>query len=162
MNPRQRRRQVAKKQQTPPFEMGERVIVLDTADDAMFIGGARGIVIGVDLNTDPREPFGPWVVSVELDNGLKLAFDPAELRRETEPPAPHEDEHDRPVPFVPTTKAKLENLKTWIQRARELQYEGLGEDNPVYDDVRQEAMAADGLAAEVSAYLAQVVDGGAA
>lgn len=86
---------------------------------------------------------------------------------DTEPPAPHEDDYepytgadlDAPVPYKPTRAADLESLKPWLQRARELRHETMPIDSPVYDDVTASAMAADGLAAEVSAYLAEVAGG---
>lgn len=119
-----------------PFEMGTRVTVSPCAVDAMFIGGAHGEVIAVEPNTDGNPGFGPWIISVELDNGLKLAFDAAELTLEAF--AAHGEVPD------------LDLLK---QQAREIQHEGVDLNSPIYDQVVQAAMAVDGFAASVEADL---------
>lgn len=173
----------------PPFKTDDRVVVSPHAMDAMFVGGRHGIVVGVEFTTDENDPYGPWIIRVRLDGQRDvLKFHAAELTREgeheepteavtvfvkqpedTEPPAPHEDDFepyagadlDAPVPYKPTRAAELESLKPWLQRARELRHETVFTDTPVYDDVTASAMAADGLAAEVSAFLAEVAGGAA-
>lgn len=162
----------------PPFAAGDRVVVRDDADD-QFLAGLHGKVIDIHFTADPEDVFGPWVTRVHID-GMRepLKFEARELARETgpadppapltvfvkqpedtEPAVPHEDEYDAPVPFTPTRAADLESVKPWLQRARELRHETVPIDSPVFDDVVSEAMSRDGLAAEVSAYLAEVAGG---
>lgn len=174
----------------PPFAAGDRVVVSPHAMDGMFVSGHHGVVVGAEFTTDPEDVYGPWIIRVRLDGQRDaLKFHAAELTREgeheepesgpvtvfvkqpedTEPPSPHEDDFesytgadlDAPVPYKPTRAADLESLKPWIQRAKELRHETVFTDTPLYDDVVASAMASDGLAAEVSAYLAEVAGGAA-
>lgn len=173
----------------PPFAINNRVVVSSEFEDAAFITGSHGKVVGVQFTTDPEDEYGPWVIRVLLDldrepmkfaaHELTRETGPAELPapmtifvkqpEDTEPPAPTEDgcepytgtDLDAPVPYKPTRAADLESLKPWIQRAKELRHETMPIDSPVYDDVTASAMAADGLAAEVSAFLAEVAGGAA-
>lgn len=173
----------------PPFVVNDRVVVSSEFEDAAFITGSHGNVVGVQFTTDPEDEYGPWVIRVILDGDSEpMKFAHHELTRETgpaeppapvtifvkqpedtEPTAPHGDDYepytgadlDAPVPYAPTRAADLESLKPWIQRAKELRHETVFTDTPVYDDVTASAMAADGLAAEVSAYLAEVAGGAA-
>lgn len=173
----------------PPFKVDDRVVVVQDEEDGMFLSGLHGTVLSVEFTSDVEDPFGPWVVRVGIDGMKKdnvLKFSSTELVPETgpaptpeplavfvkqpedtEPPAPHGDDYepymgadlDAPVPYAPTRAADLESLKPWIQRAKELRHETVFADTPVYDDVTASAMAADGLAAEVSAFLAEVAGG---
>lgn len=155
----------------PPFKSGDRVIVQSLTEhvedlDGQILNGQHGTVVAVWFTTDPEDVFGPWTVKVRLDGDSDdLNFAAAELVRETEPPAPAgpttvtvtQPEDDEPVPYVPTGEVPADGVQHWIQRAKELRHE-----TPVYDDVAASAMARDGLAAEVEAYLAEVAAGGAA
>jgi hypothetical protein len=157
----------------PPFAIGERVVVSPHAMDAMFLGGHHGRVTATTFTTDENDPYGPWVITVILDGDpTPMKFHAAELTREgeheepssepvtvfvkqpedTELPAPHEGDYE---PYT-GGEVSADSVASWIQRAKELRHETMPIDSPVYDDVVASAMAGDGLAAEVSAYLAQV------
>lgn len=148
----------------PPFQPRDRVVVSAPHMDGFFTHGHHGIVVDVEFTTDDNDPFGPWIIFVVLDGDpARQRFHAAELTRETEPPAPVEpptitvtqpEDDDEPVPYVPTDGGG----QHWIQCAKELRHET----TPLYDDVAASAMARDGLAAEVEAYLADVAAGGAA
>jgi hypothetical protein len=151
----------------PPFTARDRVVVSPQAVDGMFLGGRHGIVTDIEFTTDPEDVFGPWIVSVILDDDPQpMKFHAAELTREHETRehteavtvAVTQPEDDEPVPYTPVV-ANTDSLAPWIQRAKELRYETVFTDTPVFDDVVSQAMAADGLAAEVSAYLADVAGG---
>lgn len=151
----------------PPFKEGERVVVSSSFEDGAFLDGYRGVVVAVEFTTNTDDPFGPWVIRVMLDNDkTPTKFHADELTREgehtepTEPPTvtvTQPEDIDTPVPYVPTGEVPADGVQHWIQRAKELRHE-----TPVYDDVAASAMARDGLAAEVEAYLAEVAAGGAA
>jgi hypothetical protein len=151
----------------PPFRITDRVIVSGAALDGMFTAGLHGAVVNVEFTTDENDPYGPWVIMVAPD-GLRdiLKFHAAELTREPKHAAPAappvvtvtqpEDEAYSPQGEVPS-----DDLAGWIQRAKELRHETVFTDTPVYDDVSASAMARDGLAYEVEAWLA-TQSGGAA
>lgn len=161
----------------PPFAKGDRVVVSPHAMDGMFVSGHHGVVVSVEFTTDTEDVYGPWIIRVRLDGQRDvLKFHAAELTREgeheepsgpvvtfvkqpedTEPPAPHEDDYE---PYT-GGEVPAQGVAHWIQRAKELRHETVFTDTPVYDDVVASAMAADGLAAEVSAYLAEVAGGAA-
>lgn len=70
---------------------------------------------------------------------------------------------DEPIPytlaeadedFAADGEIPADELGYWLQQARELRYEMVLSDSPVYDQVAAEAMSRDGLAAEVEAWLA--------
>lgn len=159
----------------PPFREGDRVVVSSEFEDSAFITGSHGKVISAEFTTDPEDEYGPWVIRVLLDgDSTPMKFAAHELTRETGPaeaPTPMvvtvtqpEDVEDfaadEPVPYVPTETVVSPSLLPWIQRAKELRFETLPE-TPVFDQVREDALSADGLAAEVEAYLASVAGGAA-
>lgn len=160
----------------PPFAVDDRVVVRDDADDP-FLAGLHGKVIDIHFTTDPEDVFSPWVTRVHID-GMRepLKFEARELARETgpadppapltafvkqpedtEPPAPHDDDYE------PYTGGEVpsDSIGPWLQRAKELRHETVFTDTPVFDQVTAEALSADGLAAEVEAFLAEVAGGAA-
>lgn len=140
----------------PPFKVTDRVVVTSSFEDGAFLDGYRGTVVGVQFTTDPDDPYGPWVIQVQVD-GLRdlLKFHASELAREPE----HEEPAEAPV--VTVTQPE-DTLAPWLQRAKELRYETVFPHTPVFDAVTAEALSRDGLAAEVESFLAEVADGGAA
>lgn len=155
----------------PPFVETDRVVVSVPADhaedlDGQILNGQHGTVVEVRFTSDPDDVYGPWVIKVLIDRDSEpMMFHADELRRETTDPSAAEpvvvsvkqpeDDPDQPVPYVPAS------LEPWIQRAKELRHEAVFTDTPVYDDVVAEALSADGLAAEVEAWLAAQTDGAA-
>lgn len=151
----------------PPSTAGDRVVVSSEFEDAAFITGTHGKVIGVEFTTDPEDEYGPWIIWVLLDGDSEpTKFAAQELTRETGPAEPsvpltvfvkQPEDTEPPAPHGPATPTA--DVAHWVQRAKELRHERISFDTPIYDDVNASAMAADGLAAEVSAYLAQVAGG---
>jgi hypothetical protein len=124
----------------PPFAIGDRVVVSAAVMDGMFTSGRCGEVIGVEFITDREDAFGPWKISVLLDGDhLKMAFAASELTHEPkhqtvdEVAAEFGVDLNEPVPYVPVIGPEREQLP----------------ETPVYDQVRDEALAEHMFASKV-------------
>lgn len=62
-----------------PFRIGEKVTIRTDAEDAVFVAGQHGIVS--DVEHDPADAWGPWIIRVLIPGVGTLAFQPSELRR---------------------------------------------------------------------------------
>lgn len=156
----------------PPFTPGARVIVSVGVLNAP-LARRRGAVLSVEHTTDPNNPYGPWVVTVLLDvDQTRMVFHAAELTREpkplnspadiaaafgvpesvlVEPPMPHADDYEpyTPVGEVPPTCSLPLPFRENIPAT------------PIYDQIREEALAVDGFANQVEADLRVLTEGGA-
>jgi hypothetical protein len=131
----------------PPFTVGDRVTVSPAAVDGMFLGGRRGVVVSHQFTTDPEDVFGPWIIWVILDDDpTRQKFHAAELTR-----AP---KHVAPLPRRVISVTQPEDTEEYTGQGEIPPTGYLLEETPLYDDVSQSAMARDGLAAEVEAWLA--------
>lgn len=131
----------------PPFKVNDRVVVRDDSDDP-FLAGLHGQVLNIHFTSDPEDVFGPWVVRVHID-GMRdpLNFEARELALETGPaPTPKplvanvrqpEDEEDFASARLPKRIPFREDVPA----------------TPIYDQVREEALAVGGFANGVEADL---------
>lgn len=117
----------------PPFEAGQRVVIVTTDADSMFINGVGGIVTSVDYRPDPEDAFGPWQVGVLVDApiGLQMAFSSTELR--------HAD--DDTEDFAATGEVPAIPFREDVPAT------------PIFDQIREEALAVDGFANQIEADL---------
>lgn len=132
----------------PPFATGDRVMVSSQFEDAAFITGTHGVVVTIEFTTDPENEYGPWDVRVLLDGDSEpMHFAAHELTRETEhAPAPQ--------PLVVTvTQPEDEEDFASARLPKRIPFREDVPSTPIYDQIREEALAADGFASEVEADL---------
>ena len=153
----------------PPFKHGDRVVVLPGTVDGVFLTGQHGVVTQVVFTTDPDDPFGPWVVFVFLDGDAQWTrFHADELTRETTPPAvtinvtqPEDEDFtaqgevpaDTIIPVTDATGDVIGRIGIASQPSVVGPDREQLQETPVYDQVREEALAERMFAAKVEADL---------
>lgn len=72
------------RQQDPgiaPFKIGEYVVAAPAVLDPIMVDHKPGRVIDVQYTDNPRDPLGPWLITIEWPSGWQAMFAAAELTR---------------------------------------------------------------------------------
>jgi hypothetical protein len=138
----------------PPFTVEDRVAVQAPAVDGGFSIHGVGVVASVDYITDPEDPYGPWAVSVIFDGTTRpMLFNSSEITP---------DAHTRAEDFEPYTgQGEVPALPKRLAAMGGTPSREQLPESPIYDQVREEALAVDGFADQVERDLKALTEGDA-